>query len=1097
MSPNAPHAGIGDIDDARRSSSAARGRGRARTRSGSRARAACRCATSRPPTPAIPRWPRGSRRTSRAGRPTGGPSRRGAGARGRRSPAARASACCSTASARGSRPRCTRPVRSNDPDRLDERRRRRCWPRSTAPSTRRRAPGAAIVVAEQAGEGLLPPDRASRAWLDLLGEATQRFAARADAGRPRRRRPRLTLARRRAPAAPRRAAARGHRATLAGLRRHGDRDVRPGDADHAVNVVAGGPPPWLRAALEPRSTPTSRATPTSAPRRAALAELHGRDAGRDRPDQRRRRGALAPAAGAAPAARRLRAPRLHRGRGRAARPRRPGRRASCATRSRLRARPDRGPGRRRPRHRRQPGLPSGTLDPAHALLALRRPGRVVVVDEAFMDLVPGEPGSLVRERLDDVIVVRSITKALAIPGLRAGYAVAPPPLADAPARRPPAVVGERARARRPRSAGPPRGSARGDRRARRAPSATTSPAASQAVDGPAHLAERRELLPGRGRTTGRRLVAALRERGIAVRPAASFPGLDAGHIRLTARDPHANALLVEAIERRSRAVQRAPRSHGRDDRMRTGAADRRRRHRRRRLGRPRRRRPRGDPTAADESSARSASSTSLPGDRRRDAQAVALADGAARSTSSRRARPAPSACSPAATRCSTASAPRSRAARRRPARRPPAPVGVRARLRPPRLAAGGRRARQRGRAPRRDRRRGRSQPGRRLVVFATGEDGAAASSRVAPRRAASAPAASSCSSSSAGRDERSSTATAQPAARAGRPAARRSRSSAAPAPARRCWRARPACPTTPTTTTASSPSAMSARSRSPRCGPRPGSSSGTSAPAAARSASNGCAPSRPRARSRSRRATTARAQSSANALRARRPRRSTSSAARAPARWTASPPPDAIFIGGGLTRPAFDACWRALPAGGRLVANAVTLEGEQALLAARAEHGGELTRIEIAHAEPLGSVHRLARADAGVQWSRDQAMTVHFIGAGPGAPDLLTLRAQRLIAAARSASTPARSSRPRSSPTRPPDARLVDTQHLDLDEIVAELERRARRRPRRRAAALRRPVDLQRGRRADAPPRRARASRRTSPPASRPSPRPRPRCGAS
>ena len=76
-----------------------------------------------------------------------------------------------------------------------------------------------------------------------------------------------------------------------------------------------------------------------------------------------------------------------------------------------------------------PASPSGTLDPATAILALRRRGRTVVVDEAFMDLVPGEPGSLVRTALEDVIVVRSLTKLLGIPGLRAGYAVAPPALA--------------------------------------------------------------------------------------------------------------------------------------------------------------------------------------------------------------------------------------------------------------------------------------------------------------------------------------------------------------------------------------------------------------------------------------------------------------------------------------------------------------------------------------------------------------------------------------------------------------------------------------------------------------------------------------------
>ena len=50
---------------------------------------------------------------------------------------------------------------------------------------------------------------------------------------------------------------------------------------------------------------------------------------------------------------------------------------------------------------------TGTLDPSSAVLALRRPGRVVVVDEAFMDLVPGEPATLVRERLGNGHVVKA------------------------------------------------------------------------------------------------------------------------------------------------------------------------------------------------------------------------------------------------------------------------------------------------------------------------------------------------------------------------------------------------------------------------------------------------------------------------------------------------------------------------------------------------------------------------------------------------------------------------------------------------------------------------------------------------------------------
>ncbi|SAK58754.1 precorrin-6Y C5,15-methyltransferase [Caballeronia pedi] len=76
----------------------------------------------------------------------------------------------------------------------------------------------------------------------------------------------------------------------------------------------------------------------------------------------------------------------------------------------------------------------------------------------------------------------------------------------------------------------------------------------------------------------------------------------------------------------------------------------------------------------------------------------------------------------------------------------------------------------------------------------------------------------------------------------------------------------------------------------------------------------------------------------------------------APAALDGLPAPDAVFIGGGLTVPGLlDACWTRLRQGGRLVANAVTLQSEAALVEWRARHGGELTRIGIAQAEPLGS----------------------------------------------------------------------------------------------------------------------------------------------
>lgn len=91
----------------------------------------------------------------------------------------------------------------------------------------------------------------------------------------------------------------------------------------------------------------------------------------------------------------------------------------------------------------------------------------------------------------------------------------------------------------------------------------------------------------------------------------------------------------------------------------------------------------------------------------------------------------------------------------------------------------------------------------------------------------------------------------------------------------------------------------------------------------------------------------------------------------APAALTAlQEPPDVIFVGGGITAPGLlDACWAALRPGGRLVANTVTLEGEQAVLAARACHGGTLTRIDIAHAEPVGGFTGWRAQMTVVQWA--------------------------------------------------------------------------------------------------------------------------------
>lgn len=78
-------------------------------------------------------------------------------------------------------------------------------------------------------------------------------------------------------------------------------------------------------------------------------------------------------------------------------------------------------------------------------------------------------------------------------------------------------------------------------------------------------------------------------------------------------------------------------------------------------------------------------------------------------------------------------------------------------------------------------------------------------------------------------------------------------------------------------------------------------------------------------------------------------------AGRAPEALERLETPNAIFIGGGLTVSGVaERCWEALEPGGRLVANAVTLQSESFLMALRERIGGELTRIAVAHAEPLG-----------------------------------------------------------------------------------------------------------------------------------------------
>ncbi len=401
-------------------------------------------------------------------------------------------------------------------------------------------PAPLIVVAEEAGQGVLPGAAASRAWLDLIGDAKERLAEVAE-------RVELVVAGR--PLALGGATGGGTMDGGDGLRRHGDADLSPGLADHAVNVMSGGPPDWLRAALHEALDADGARYPDERAATAALAALHGRAVEEVVPTN-----GAAEALWLLPAALRpTLAACIHPGFTEAE----AALHAHGIPVARVLRDPERGfaldpaavPDAADLVVVGNPASPTGTLDPAAALLALRRPGRVVAVDEAFMDLVPGEPASLAGESLPDLIVIRSLTKSMSLPGLRAGYALAPPALADRlRAVRAPwsanalALAALAAIAERP---------------------AELAAMAERAAAERSDLAERLERIggvrtwPGAANfclievADGPGVAAALRERGFAVRPAASFPGLGQGHLRITARGAPENervaAALAEAV----------------------------------------------------------------------------------------------------------------------------------------------------------------------------------------------------------------------------------------------------------------------------------------------------------------------------------------------------------------------------------------------------------------------------------------------------------------------------------------------------------------------------------------------------------------------
>lgn len=185
-----------------------------------------------------------------------------------------------------------------------------------------------------------------------------------------------------------------------------------------------------------------------------------------------------------------------------------------------------------------PTNPTGVLHDRRAIAALRRPGRTLVVDEAFMDSVPGEPESLLTTPAGDltgVLIVRSLTKTWGLAGLRAGYVVGDPELLTALARHQPHWSVSTPAALVMEATATPQARAEADRSAR-----DLDLWRSHLVRGLHDLG----LRPVNSRTAfvlvdaGAGVREALRERGYAVRRGDSFPGLGPTWVRIAVRDPH-------------------------------------------------------------------------------------------------------------------------------------------------------------------------------------------------------------------------------------------------------------------------------------------------------------------------------------------------------------------------------------------------------------------------------------------------------------------------------------------------------------------------------------------------------------------------------
>jgi histidinol-phosphate aminotransferase len=334
------------------------------------------------------------------------------------------------------------------------------------------------------------------------------------------------------------------------LRHHGDVDAAPGLLDFAVNVRLTRPPTWLRdrlvAVLDRLGAYPSAAEDAAA--RRAVADRHGR-----RPESVLVLGGAAEGFALLPMLRPRLAAVIH--------PSFtepdvalvdagvPVHRVQLSAEDGYALRPELVPDAADLVVVGNPTNPTSVLHPAEQIRRLARPGRVVVVDEAFADAVPGEPESLAgHQGIPGLLVLRSLTKTWGLSGLRAGYALADPELlARLARRRPQWPVGTLA-LEAVRACSEPHAVAESERAAAEAAEHRDALlTALREVRGVyVHEPAAAPFLLLRAHQ-GQRLRTALRERGIAVRRGDTFPGLTPDHLRVAVRPPEVSAILINAM----------------------------------------------------------------------------------------------------------------------------------------------------------------------------------------------------------------------------------------------------------------------------------------------------------------------------------------------------------------------------------------------------------------------------------------------------------------------------------------------------------------------------------------------------------------------